>query len=461
MAAAIANEMNGNGAAITCGAESSPLVISARGISKCYPIYDKPRDRLKQFLLPRLRRYAGKAPGQYHREFWALRDVSFDICRGETVGIIGRNGAGKSTLLQIICGTLTPTSGVVETRGRIAALLELGAGFNPEFTGAENVFLNGALLGLSRGQVEARFDAIAAFADIGEFLDQPVKTYSSGMYVRLAFAVQACVDPEILVVDEALSVGDIGFQYKCFRRMEELRDRGVTILMVTHSTGSILQYADRCIVLDGGRVSHDTPQVLEAVLAYEKGMIAQQHLPESPVSRPSVESVLTSQELVARQASQRNAALEEVRFGSARAIIDKLHVHCGASSGDPDQPVIQSGDEVVFRFRILSSDCIPDVVLGVSLSKTMGGDIWGDNNLNAGVRIDLPAGAAEVDYRVRLPVSSGEYLIHCGLARFDKDAREELDQRRPMRKLTVWSPRSQVGVVHAPVTVTVRPGAGT
>jgi len=461
MPPAIENLVREDGASGAPRAEPPAVVISVRGLSKCYPIYDKPRDRLKQFLLPRLQRYAGKAPGQYHREFWALRDVSFDICRGETVGIIGRNGAGKSTLLQIICGTLTPTAGVVETRGRIAALLELGAGFNPEFTGAENVFLNGALLGLSRDQVEARFDAIAAFADIGEFLEQPVKTYSSGMYVRLAFAVQACVDPEILVVDEALSVGDIGFQYKCFRRMEELRDRGVTILMVTHSTGSILQYADRCIVLDGGRVSHDTPQVLEAVLAYEKGMIAQQRLPESVVSRPWVESAMTSQELVARQATRRNSALEEVRFGSARAIIDELQVRCDNASGEPDRPVIQSGDEVVFRFRILSSERIADVVLGISLSKTMGGDIWGDNNLNAGVRIDLPAGVTEVDYRARLPISAGEYLIHCGLARFDNDSREELDQRRPMRKLTIWSPRSQVGVVHAPVNVNVRAGGAT
>ncbi len=461
MPPAIENLVREDGASGAPRAEPPAVVISVRGLSKCYPIYDKPRDRLKQFLLPRLQRYAGKAPGQYHREFWALRDVSFDICRGETVGIIGRNGAGKSTLLQIICGTLTPTAGVVETRGRIAALLELGAGFNPEFTGAENVFLNGALLGLSRDQVEARFDAIAAFADIGEFLEQPVKTYSSGMYVRLAFAVQACVDPEILVVDEALSVGDIGFQYKCFRRMEELRDRGVTILMVTHSTGSVLQYADRCIVLDGGRVSHDTPQVLEAVLAYEKGMIAQQRLPESVVSRPLVESAMTSQELVARQATRRNSALEEVRFGSARAIIDELQVRCDNASGEPDRPVIQSGDEVVFRFRILSSERIADVVLGISLSKTMGGDIWGDNNLNAGVRIDLPAGVTEVDYRARLPISAGEYLIHCGLARFDNDSREELDQRRPMRKLTIWSPRSQVGVVHAPVNVNVRAGGAT
>ncbi|MDZ7585624.1 MAG: ABC transporter ATP-binding protein, partial [Thiobacillus sp.] len=201
---------------------ASGYAIRIKGVSKYFPIYDTPRDRLKQMLMPRLYRLAGRAPRCYHREFHALNEVSFEIRRGETVGIIGRNGAGKSTLLQIISGTLTPSAGTVETRGRIAALLELGAGFNPEFTGRENVFMNGSILGLPHEEVARRFDEIAAFADIGEFIDRPVKTYSSGMYVRLAFAVQACVDPEILIVDEALSVGDIGFQYKCFKRMEAL-----------------------------------------------------------------------------------------------------------------------------------------------------------------------------------------------------------------------------------------------
>ena len=174
-------------------------------------------------------------------------------------------------------------------RGRVAALLELGSGFNPEFTGRENVFLNGALLGFSQAEIEARFDDIAGFADIGEFIDQPVKTYSSGMYVRLAFAVQACIDPEILIVDEALAVGDIGFQYKCFKRMEALKAKGVTILMVTHSTGSILEYADRCLVMEGGRLIADTTDVLAAVMAYEKGMILSQEQADT-LALPEVES---------------------------------------------------------------------------------------------------------------------------------------------------------------------------
>ncbi|MCQ9186739.1 ABC transporter ATP-binding protein, partial [Streptomyces sp. IBSBF 2953] len=175
--------------------------------NKCYHIYDKPHDRLKQMLM--------RGRRQYFKEFWALRDVSFEIKRGETVGIIGRNGSGKSTLLQMICGTLNPTSGTVQTNGRIAALLELGAGFNPEFTGRENVYMNGAILGLTEDQVDARFEEIAAFADIGDFIEQPVKTYSSGMFVRLAFASNIMSKPEIMIVDEALSVGDMNFQAKC------------------------------------------------------------------------------------------------------------------------------------------------------------------------------------------------------------------------------------------------------
>lgn len=231
---------------------SDKVAIEVRGLSKCYQVYEQPADRLKQFIIPRFSRLFSCAVRQYFREFWALREIDFTIKKGETVGIIGHNGAGKSTLLQLICGTLNPSHGEVNVNGRIAALLELGAGFNPEFSGRDNVYLNASVLGLSKEDIDAKFDEIARFADIGDFMEQPVKTYSSGMYVRLAFAVQACIDPEILIVDEALAVGDIGFQYKCFKRMEALKAKGVTILMVTHSTGSILEYADRCLVMEGG-----------------------------------------------------------------------------------------------------------------------------------------------------------------------------------------------------------------
>lgn len=252
---------------------SDNLVIKVNGLSKSYHIYDKPLDRLKQSILPRLYWGMRKPSPVYYREFWALHDVSFSVKKGETVGIIGRNGSGKSTLLQLICGTLTPTNGQVETQGRITALLELGSGFNLEFTGRENVFLNGAVLGLSQDEIEARFDDIAAFADIGDFIEQPVKFYSSGMLVRLAFAVQAMVDPDILIVDEALAVGDERFQRKCFRRLEELREKGASILFVSHAGQQIVELCDRALLLEQGkRLLFADP--LTTVRAYHKMLFA-------------------------------------------------------------------------------------------------------------------------------------------------------------------------------------------
>ncbi len=231
---------------------SNDIAIRVSNLGKCYEIYNNPRDRLKQFVIPRLQRLFGQPPRQYFREFWALKDVSFEVKKGETVGIIGRNGSGKSTLLQLICGTLTPTIGTVETNGRIAALLELGSGFNPEFTGRENVFMNAAVLGLSNKEIDARYDDIVVFADIGQFIEQPVKTYSSGMIVRLAFAVAISVDPQILIVDEALSVGDEMFQRKCFSRIEAIKKNGATILFVSHSGSVIVELCDHAMLLESG-----------------------------------------------------------------------------------------------------------------------------------------------------------------------------------------------------------------
>jgi lipopolysaccharide transport system ATP-binding protein len=230
------------------------VAIRVRDVSKHYFLYGRPQDRLKQSIVPRLQRLAGRQPAKYYRDFAALGGVSFEVKRGETVGIIGRNGSGKSTLLQIICGTLQPSSGSVEVNGRIAALLELGAGFNADYTGRENVYLNAAILGLARPEIDARFDAIAAFADIGAFIDQPVKTYSSGMYVRLAFATAINVDPDILVVDEALAVGDEAFQRKCYARIEEIQARGGTILFVSHAVQTIVQLCSRALLIEGGEL---------------------------------------------------------------------------------------------------------------------------------------------------------------------------------------------------------------
>ncbi len=219
------------------------VAISLKNVSKCYKRYAHPVDRLKEILLP------GKSRAQ---EFWALRDINLEVLQGETLGLIGHNGSGKSTLLQIVAGTLTPTTGEVTVKGRIAALLELGSGFNPEFTGRQNVFFNGQLLGLSQKELEDKFDSIAAFADIGDFLDQPVKTYSSGMFVRLAFAVAVSVEPNILIVDEALAVGDIFFQQKCFERIRRLKDSGTTILFVSHDTAAVYRLCSKAILLEMG-----------------------------------------------------------------------------------------------------------------------------------------------------------------------------------------------------------------
>lgn len=220
--------------------------ISVKNLSKSYRMYNAPAERLKELLHPFGRKY--------HRDFWALKDVSFDIKKGESVGIIGRNGSGKSTLLQVLCGILRPTSGEVVVNGRISALLELGAGFNPQFTGRENVFLNGSINGISREEMEARFDEIASFADIGEFIDQPVRTYSSGMYVRLAFAVAINVNPDILIVDEALAVGDIAFQIKCMERISYMKEKGVTLLFVTHDVSAIKKVCTRACWVHMGRL---------------------------------------------------------------------------------------------------------------------------------------------------------------------------------------------------------------
>lgn len=249
---------------------SENFAISVTNLSKRYEIYNTPHDRLKQFILPRLCRMVGRPPRQYFHEFWALNDVSFEIKKGETVGIIGRNGSGKSTLLQMICGTLNPTKGLMETNGRIAALLELGSGFNPEFTGRENVYLNGAVLGLSKEEIDARFDDIAAFAEIGAFIEQPVKTYSSGMYVRLAFAIQANVDPEILIVDEALAVGDAYFVHRCMLRFNELQKSGATILFVSHDANAVRNLCSRAIWLVEGAIKEegDSSKIVDVYLAH-------------------------------------------------------------------------------------------------------------------------------------------------------------------------------------------------
>ncbi len=244
---------------------SSDIVVKAEGAGKAYAMFARPENRLKQMLFGRWR--------TYYNQFWALRGIDLEIRRGETWGIIGRNGSGKSTLLQIICGNLSPTIGTVSVIGRIAALLELGAGFNPEFTGRENVYMNGVIAGYNRAQVDERLDGILAFADIGAFIEQPVKTYSSGMFARLAFAVAVSVDPDLLIVDEALAVGDEAFQRKCFARMERIKSDGATILFVSHATATVVDLCDHAILLHQGEHLY-TGRPKRTVAWYQKLMAA-------------------------------------------------------------------------------------------------------------------------------------------------------------------------------------------
>lgn len=250
---------------------SSNPAIKLENISKMFQLYNQPQDRLKQSIYPRLRRVLGLPPHAYFREFWALRDISFEIEKGETVGIVGRNGSGKSTLLQVICGTLTPTTGTVAVDGRLTALLELGSGFNPEFTGRENVYLSGSILGFSREEMDAWFDDIAAFADIGDFMDQQVKFYSSGMYVRLAFATNIMVQPDIMVIDEALAVGDMKFQVKCMSALRRKQEAGATILFVSHDINTIKTICTRAVYLEGGQL-REVGSAVDVANAYFKSM---------------------------------------------------------------------------------------------------------------------------------------------------------------------------------------------
>jgi ABC-type polysaccharide/polyol phosphate transport system ATPase subunit len=259
---------------------SKEKVVECRDVSKFYQVYSAPHDRLKQFLFGRNRKF--------YREFWALHPISFEVKKGECLGFIGRNGSGKSTLLQILAGTLRPSAGTFDVRGRVAALLELGAGFNPEFSGRENVFLNAAILGLSREQIAERFDKILEFSEIGEFIDQPVKTYSSGMYVRLAFSVAIHVDPDILIVDEALSVGDAAFQYKCMRKIESLQEQGMSILFVTHDTYAVKNLCERAGWLHEGHLIAlgDAANVVDQYNDFMREKMAVTQKPDTATAAP-------------------------------------------------------------------------------------------------------------------------------------------------------------------------------
>jgi lipopolysaccharide transport system ATP-binding protein len=406
---------------------SDEIVIDVRNISKRYEIYANPRDRLKQLTLPRLYQ-AGKrvadalgigkqsAPPSYFREFWALRNVSFQVRRGETLGIIGRNGSGKSTLLQILAGTLAPTSGEAVVQGRIAALLELGSGFNPEFSGRENVFLNGRILGLSQKEVRERYDQIVEFADIGEFIDEPVKTYSSGMFLRLAFAVQAHIDASIVIIDEALAVGDIFFRQKCYTRLEQLKAAGAAILLVSHSMPDIEQYCERAILLDHGnaRFLGASSEAAKHYYQLHNNQLAQ----HSPLGPAIAELSFNTQSNATIDLPPPEAFLNLT--GKAQVSNGQAHCTGVALCNEAGQPSnnFRQGDTAVFYFEFELNENIGVPICGIIIKNERGVIVHGKNSWQYegdAPRSLGPGSRILCRQEVKLDIGPGEYVFETGL----------------------------------------------
>jgi teichoic acid transport system ATP-binding protein len=338
------------------------IAIKVQNLTKIYHLYDKPQNRLKEALHPFKK--------SYHNDFYAMSDVSIEIRRGETVGIIGKNGAGKSTLLKMITGVLTPSSGSIETHGKIASLLELGAGFNPEMTGLENIYLNGTLMGFSQEEMEPKINAILEFADIGEFIHQPVKMYSSGMFARLAFSVSINVDPDILIVDEALSVGDMAFQMKCFKKFQDFQNEGRTILFVTHGLDTVLRYCNRGIVIDGGKlIFDDTPKL--AVDAFKK-VLTNDFYKQQESSIASYANDHTLAPL--KDSFKKHKELD--RYGNGKAdiidygIIDK--------NGKPSA-IIHYNDRFQILIKVRFNETVSEPIFAFTLKDSKGLEITGTN----------------------------------------------------------------------------------
>lgn len=375
--------------------------IRVEHLSKMYKLYDKPSDRLKESL--------GLTKKKCYREHYALTDVNFEIEKGETIGIIGTNGAGKSTILKIITGVVNPTEGQVVVDGRISALLELGAGFNMEYTGIENVYLNGTMIGFSEEEIDARLEDILAFADIGEFVNQPVKTYSSGMFVRLAFAVAINIDPEILIVDEALSVGDVFFQAKCYRKFEEFKAEGKTILFVSHDLNSISKYCDRVVLLDHGRVvGTGTPK--EMVDLYKRLLVHQGPEEEEEKQEPGAKEPVKKQGWIT-PFEMNPGALE---YGDKRAEMLGFMVLDG--EGLPTN-TIEKGSTFTMKVRVRFHEEITDPIFAFTIKDMRGTEITGTNTMFE--RITPPSGkdgdTVVVSYTQKADLQGGEYLISFGL----------------------------------------------
>lgn len=370
-------------------------MVLLQNVSKLYKLYQRPSDRLREAL--------PFVPATLHTDFWALRDISFQVEKGEILSLVGPNGCGKSTLLQIICGILQPTLGRVVTRGRIAALLELGAGFNPDFTGRENVFLNGEIMGLTRAEIERAMPSIESFADIGDFIARPVKEYSSGMYVRLAFATAIHVDPEILVVDEALAVGDAVFANRCVRKFEELRERKITVLFVSHDLGLVKQLSDRAVLLLNGRI--------EA-----------QGSPSDVINR-YIGVVLEKQQ--ARQEKEQSFSAS-YRHGDGSSEI--LGVELLNASGDPITSA-SSGEPVTVRVRSRFHQPKSDPMVGILIRTRIGMDVYGTNTRIEKVHLgSYRAGAEiEVDFRFECWLTPQQYTLTVATQNPDGTSHDWLD----------------------------------
>ena len=370
-------------------------MVLVQNVAKLYKLYKRPSDRLREAL--------PFGPHQFHTDFWALRDISFQLEKGETLGLVGPNGCGKSTLLQIVCGILPPTLGRVVTRGRIAALLELGAGFNPEFTGRENVFLNGEIMGLSRAEIERAMPSIEAFAEIGEFIGRPVKEYSSGMYVRLAFATAIHVDPEILIVDEALAVGDAVFANRCVRKFEELRERKITVLFVSHDLGLVKQLSDRAILLLNGRI--------EA-----------QGAPSDVINR-YIGLVLEKQE--ARQEKQQRF---EASFRHGDGTSEIVSVDLLNAEGEP-ATTVASGETVTVRVRSRFHQPKCDPMVGILIRTRIGMDVYGTNTRieKAHLGSYQTGDELEVDFRFDCWLTPQQYTLTVATQSADGSSHDWLD----------------------------------
>jgi ABC-type polysaccharide/polyol phosphate transport system ATPase subunit len=386
---------------------SSDAVVQVREVAKRYQLYAAPRDRLKQILWRGGRRF--------YQDVRALEHLSFEVRRGETLGIVGPNGSGKSTLLQILAGTLQPSAGTFAVHGRVAALLELGAGFDPEFTGRENVYLNGVVLGLRRAEITKRFDEIAAFADIGDFLDRPVKTYSSGMYVRLAFAVAIAVEPDVLLIDEALAVGDLRFQIKCLERMRALQRRGVTILLVSHSVEQVRRFCDRCLWLENGRLVMDGPAAA-VTDRYAEHMMAGAGTDAADGARPTMPPALGTM-----------ARIHSVVL-SSRTL----------EAFDPLR--------VTVEYEIFEEH-LPTFLLGVALYTLERRYVFGPNTSLDRTAVPHTRGRYRVSYVIpRLPLLGGTYMVDVGL--FVDRGLACLDYRFDAGRFVVEAPYVSEGLVH-------------